>query len=157
MTDAEFGKLIDIDFELHDHSSEDLSNLSGQNAASKLGVSEERVFKTMLIITDEYEFIVALIPSSSKLHTRKLAKLCGAKKASFAALEDVERYTGYEVGAVSPIGQKFRHRTFIDSTAEQHETIFVSAGQKGIEIELKPQDLIFLIGATISDIKKSVT
>jgi Cys-tRNA(Pro)/Cys-tRNA(Cys) deacylase len=90
------------------------------------------------------ELVVGVIPVSSKLNMKLIAKALGAKKAGMAEAVEVERSTGYVLGGVSPIGQKKRLRTIVDSSAEQYPTIFVSAGRRGLEIELNPSDLISL-------------
>jgi Cys-tRNA(Pro)/Cys-tRNA(Cys) deacylase len=84
---------------------------------------------------------VGIIPVSSMLNMKRMAKAAGEKKASMASPADVERSTGYVLGGVSPLGQKKVLRTFIDSSAENHSTIYVSAGKRGLEIELNPADL----------------
>ena len=90
---------------------------------------------------DTKDYAVGIIPVSDMLSMKQIAKAAGAKKAVMAAKDDVERMTGYVLGGVSPIGQKKRFKTFIDSSAQQLSTIFVSAGRRGLEIELTPQDL----------------
>ena len=123
----------------------------GLEAAAKLGVAGARVFKT-LVSLDGRELAVGVVPVSSMLGMKLIAKAAGAKKAAMAAPAEVERATGYVLGGVSPLGQKRRLRTLIDASAAEFATIFVSAGRRGLEIELNPQDLQALTGAVFADI-----
>lgn len=90
---------------------------------------------------DAKQMVVAVIPVSSMLSMKQIAKAAGGKKAEMADGTAVERSTGYILGGVSPLGQKKRLKTYIDTTAQSFSTIFVSAGRRGLEIELSPQDL----------------
>ena len=117
----------------------------GLEAAEKMGVAPERVFKTLVASLDGRELVVAVIPVASKLSLKHLAKAAQGKKAAMANPDDVARATGYVLGGVSPLGQKKRLRTFIDKAAQQYATIYVSAGRRGLEIELAPDDLATLV------------
>ena len=112
----------------------------GLEAAEKLDVDPRRVFKT-LVADLGGELVVAVIPVGEMLGLKHLAKAAGAKKAAMADKALVERTTGYVLGGVSPLGQKKRLRTFIDSSASSHPTILVSGGRRGLDIEISPQDL----------------
>ncbi len=131
----------------HDTSS---SESYGQEAADKMGVSPEQVFKTLVVSLENKEMVVAVLPVSSMLSMKHIAKAAGAKKAVMADKHAVERASGYVLGGVSPLGQKKRLRTFIDSSAEDFDTIFVSAGKRGLEIELSLADLEKILNAKIS-------
>jgi len=112
----------------------------GIEAVEMLGLDENRVFKTLVISADE-QLAVAIVPVSSKLNFKLFAKAIGAKKVEMAEVSKVENSTGYILGGVSPIRQKNKLKTFIDSSAKMLDTIFVSAGRRGLEVELKPDDL----------------
>ena len=133
----------------YQHDSSGLSNGEsyGQEAANKLGINSEQIFKTLVVILENKELVVAVIPVASMLSMKQIAKAAKAKKAQMAERHSVERSTGYVLGGVSPLGQKKRLRTFIDSSAEGFETIFISAGKRGLEIELNPSDLAQLLNA----------
>ena len=124
----------------------------GLEAAQKLGVAEQQVFKTLVVSLEPKNFAVCVIPVSAKLSMKLVAKACAAKKAALAAQQDVERLTGYVLGGVSPLGQKARLKTVIDDSARNFPAIFVSGGRRGLEIELNPKDLQLLTEALLADI-----
>jgi Cys-tRNA(Pro)/Cys-tRNA(Cys) deacylase len=125
----------------------------GEEASEKLGVSQNQVFKTLVIELDTKALAVCVIPVSHTLNLKYAAKSANTKKAAMADKQDVQRSTGYVLGGVSPLGQKKRLLTLIDPSANQFETIYVSAGKRGLEIELSPQDLQLLCGAQFAEIK----
>lgn len=124
----------------------------GREAAAKLGVPEAQVFKTLVVALDAKELVVGVIPVSAMLGMKALAKAANGKKADMAAPKDVERTTGYVLGGVSPLGQKKKLRTVIDSSALQFPTIYISGGRRGLDIELAPQDLATLLDANFADL-----
>lgn len=134
-------KKAKIAYTLHSYTHDPASVSYGEEASEKLGIASDRVFKTLVAKIDSRELVVAVIPVSSMLSMKQIAKASGGKKAQMAAGADVERSSGYILGGVSPLGQKKRLRTFIDSSAENFPTIYVSAGRRGLEIELSPNDL----------------
>lgn len=131
----------------HDASAISSGESYGQEAADKMDIAAEQVFKTLVVNLDNKELVVAIIPVSSMLSMKYIAKAAKAKKAAMADKQEVERSTGYVLGGVSPLGQKKRLRTFIDDSAQGFPTIFVSAGKRGLEIELNPSDLAQLLSA----------
>jgi len=135
-------KKAKIDYILHSYTHDPASASYGEEASEKLGISSDRVFKTLVAQIDSRELVVAVIPVSSMLSMKQIAKVSGGKKAEMAKGVDVERSSGYILGGVSPLGQKKRLRTFIDSSAANFATIYVSAGRRGLEIELSPNDLV---------------
>lgn len=137
---------------VHEYAHDPASESYGLEAAEKLGVPAVRVFKTLVVSLDGRELAVGVVPVSAMLGMKQIARAAGAKKAEMAAPADVARATGYVLGGVSPLGQKKRLRTFIDASAVELPTVFVSAGRRGLEIELNPQDLKTLTGASFADI-----
>lgn len=137
----------------HDVGASRIGESYGLEAATELGISADQVFKTLVVILDSKELAVAVIPASSKLSMKLIAKAAKAKKATMADKQDVERSTEYVLGGVSPLGQKKRLRTFIDSSAQNFETIFVSAGKRGLEIEMNSDDLSQLLSAQFTELK----
>lgn len=126
---------------IHEYSHDESSESYGLEAAEKMGVPAERVFKTLVVSLDSKELVVGVIPVVSMLSMKLIAKAAGGKRAAMADKADVERSTGFVLGGVSPLGQKKRLKTIIDSSAQNHSMIYVSAGRRGLEIELSPDDL----------------
>jgi Cys-tRNA(Pro)/Cys-tRNA(Cys) deacylase len=125
----------------------------GREAADALGVEPDRVFKTLLADVDG-ALVVGIVPVTGKLDLKALAAAVGGKKAVMADAALAERRTGYIVGGISPIGQKTRHDTVLDETAELWDTVFVSGGRRGLDLELAPTDLIRATHAIVADIAR---
>jgi len=143
-------KKAKIAYTLHSYTHDPANTAYGEEASTMLGIAPERVFKTLVVRLDDKQLVVAVIPVSSMLSMKHLAKAAGGKKADMADGADVERSSGYILGGVSPLGQKKRLRTFIDTSAERYESIFVSAGRRGLEIELAPKDLCRLVNGAFA-------
>lgn len=124
----------------------------GLEAAEKLSIDAQRVFKTLVVELDRRQLAVAVLPVSSQLSMKLVARAAGAKKATMADKDQVLRTTGYVLGGISPLGQKKRLTTFVDDSAQNHEKICVSAGRRGLEIELAPADLLELTGGSLVSI-----
>lgn len=141
-----------ISYVIHEYDHDESEQSYGTEAADKLAVSEDRVFKTLVVAVDNKELVVAVVPVSLMLSMKRIAKAAGAKKATMAERCEVERSSGYVLGGVSPIGQKKSLRTFIHSSASAYPTIYVSAGRRGLEIELSFDDLSLLTRGVIAEI-----
>ncbi|WP_455375274.1 Cys-tRNA(Pro) deacylase [Kaarinaea lacus] len=137
---------------VHEYSHDSTSESYGLEAAEKLGVPVERVFKTLVVNVDNSALAVGVVPVSSMLSMKLIAKAAGGKKAAMATPSDVERSTGYVLGGVSPLSQKKRLKTVIDSSAKNFDTVYVSAGRRGLEIELSPEDLRMLVNGVFEQI-----
>ncbi len=124
----------------------------GNEAADKLGIAPNTVFKTLVVQFDEANFAVAIIPVSSMLNLKLMAKAIGAKRSMMAKSVDVERITGYVLGGVSPFGQKKTLTTVIDASAQTNEKIFVSGGKRGLELEVNFGDLVTLLNCRVAEI-----
>lgn len=120
----------------------------GLEAAEKLNVKANRVFKTLVVVNEQNKLLVAIIPVEQQLNLKLFAKASKSKKVFMADQKAVERSTGYVLGGISPLGQKRLLTTVIDQSAEQLKTIYVSAGKRGLEMELVPQDLRKLLKAS---------
>ena len=142
-----------IDYRVHQYQHDASAESYGTEAAEKLGIQQEQVFKTLVVALDSGALVVAVIPVSAMLSMKQVAKACGGKKAAMAEQSQVERSTGYVLGGVSPLGQRKRLKTLIDSSAQSHGTIFVSAGKRGLEIEMAPADLASLLSATFAELQ----
>ncbi|GAA0419785.1 Cys-tRNA(Pro) deacylase [Cocleimonas flava] len=147
-------KKAGIRYTLHEYSHDSQASSYGEEAATLLDISPNRVFKTLLIAaTDSNQLAVAIVPVSNQLNLKSAAKALGFKKASMADPAEAEKATGYILGGISPLGQKKRLPFVLDESATGFETIYVSAGKRGLEIELAPGDLIKLCNAKTANIK----
>ncbi len=147
-------KKAKISYTVHQYEHDPKAASYGEEAAEKLNLCADRVFKTLVVELDSSTLAVSVIPVSCQLNLKAMAAVLGAKKANMADPKAVERSSGYVLGGVSPLGQKKRLKTVIDRSAQTFETIYVSAGRRGLEIELAAQDLASLLQATFSDIAK---
>lgn len=138
---------------IHQYQHDPASEAYGLEAAEKLNLDEHRVFKTLVVSIDSRNLAVAIIPVANKLSLKAMAKALNVKKVAMALPKDVERTTGYVLGGVSPLGQKKLLATVIDDSASLFDTIFVSAGKRGMEIELSFKDLKALTKAVSTQIK----
>ena len=145
-------KQRNLNFRLHEYVHDASVGSYGLEAADKLGVSAEQVFKTLVVQTEAAKLIVAIVPVNCEVNFKKMAKTIGCKKIQMAEPKQVERSTGYVLGGVSPLAQKKRLLTIIDISAERQPTIYVSAGRRGLEIELAPQQLADTLDARFADI-----
>lgn len=136
---------------VHEYQHDSEAESYGGEAADKLGQPPERVFKTLVVQLDA-ALAVAILPVSRMLSLKQMAKAAGSKKAAMADKALAQRSTGYVLGGVSPLGQKKRLLTVLDDSAEQFSTVFVSAGRRGLEIELSPADLQKLTQARLAAI-----
>lgn len=122
----------------------------GVEAAERLGLDPATVFKTLVAATDTGRLIVALVPVVNTLDLKALATAVGAKRASMADSATAERATGYVVGGISPLGQRKQLPTVVDRSALELATMYVSAGRRGLELALRPGDLIRVCNAVIA-------
>ncbi|WP_035857462.1 Cys-tRNA(Pro) deacylase [Cryptosporangium arvum] len=139
------------DFTVHEYTHDPASGSYGLEAAQALGVAPERVFKTLVAQIDG-ALHVAVVPVTGELDLKALAAAVGKKKAAMADPTLAERTTGYVRGGISPLGQRKRLPTVIDRSAETFDTVFVSAGRRGLEVEVSPADLVRLTAATLAEI-----
>ncbi|WP_122570808.1 Cys-tRNA(Pro) deacylase [Pseudomonas viridiflava] len=145
-------KKVRAEHRIHSYEHDPKAASYGLEAAEKLGLEPARVFKTLLASTEKGELLVAVVPVVGTLDLKALAHAAGAKKTEMADPAAAQRSTGYLLGGISPLGQKKRLRTFIDETATPFDTIFVSAGRRGLEVELSAQVLAAHTSATFAAI-----
>lgn len=145
--------LIDagVEFIAHTYEHDPRAASFGMEAAQKIGIDPERVFKTLLANVDG-ELVVGVVPVAGTLDLRALAVAAGGKRAVMADPALAQRRTGYVLGGISPIGQKTVHRTFVDSSAIVCESVLVSGGRRGFDVELAPDDLLAVTDASYADI-----
>jgi len=125
----------------------------GAEAAAALGVAPERVLKTLVASVDG-ALTVAVVPVSGQLDLKALARAVGGSRAEMAPVTDAERATGYVAGGISPLGQRRRLPTVVDESALTHATVLVSAGRRGLDVELAPADLLRLCAALTASIRR---
>lgn len=130
----------------------DVNNTNyGLEAVEKLNLNSAQVFKTLVLETSEQQLIVAVTPVTQQINLKRLARLCAVKKVMLAEPQKVQASTGYILGGVSPLGQKKRLKTYIHSSALDFDTIYVSAGKRGLEIALSPACLAGLIQSSFGN------
>ena len=137
-------KLIPYEFDEND--------LAAQHVADSLGQDIARVFKTLVLHGDKTGHIVCVVPGNAEVDLKALAKASGNKKVEMIPMKDLLSVTGYIRGGCSPVGMKKRFPTYFHTTALDFETIYVSAGVRGMQIEIAPADLIGFVGATVASV-----
>ena len=130
----------------------DENDLAAQHVADSLGQDIARVFKTLVLHGDRTGHIVCVIPGNGEIDLKALAKVSGNKKVEMIAMKDLLAVTGYIRGGCSPVGMKKRFPTFFHTSAEAFESIFVSAGVRGLQLEISPLQLIGYVGGTFADV-----
>ncbi|WCB91870.1 Cys-tRNA(Pro)/Cys-tRNA(Cys) deacylase YbaK [Baekduia alba] len=138
-----------IAYTLHEYDHDPRAASYAGEAAAVLGLDPERVFKTLVVAVDD-DLAVAIVPAADQLDLKAVGK-----RAALADTARAEKVTGYVAGGISPLGQRRALPTFLDETAELFDTIFVSAGRRGLEIELAPSDLVALTGADVRPLARS--
>jgi Cys-tRNA(Pro)/Cys-tRNA(Cys) deacylase len=138
-----------VAYSVHEYVHDPVASSYGLEAVEKLGVDAARVFKTLVVDIDGHLY-VAIVPVERELDLRSLGK-----RAAMAKVAEAERITGYVTGGISPLGQRRRLPTLVDESALAFETIYVSGGRRGLEIELAPEDLVALTGAEAKRIASS--
>lgn len=140
-----------VSYRLHNYLPDQRADSYGPDAAAALGLAPQRVFKTLITELDG-RLMVAVVPVSAQLGLRALAAVLGAKKAKLTAAPDAERATGYVTGGISPLGHRQQLPVVIDVSVRQFETVFCSAGRRGLQLELAPDELVRATNATVAPI-----
>lgn len=126
--------------------------LSAEHVANELNQNIAQIFKTLVAVGNKTGALVAEVPGNQELDLKKIAKISQNKKVEMLHLKDLEKTTGYIRGGCSPIGMKKQFPTYIDTSAQDFSSILVSAGKRGLQIELAPEDLANLVDGTFADI-----
>lgn len=145
-------KKAKIKFQVHQYDHDPSADSYGMEAAEKLGIDPAKVFKTLVVSLDNKQLAVSILPVDKKLNLKSFASAAGVKKAAMADHKVAERATGYVLGGISPLGQKKRLKFIIDQSALDFDTVLVSAGKRGLDIELSPKDLGSLVNGTFAGI-----
>ena len=140
-----------IPFTLHEYPHDPRHESYGQEASEALGVSSDRVFKTLIAEVDG-ALVTGVVPVDGQLDLKALAAASGGKKAAMAQVAAAERATGYVAGGISPVGQRKRLPVVLDASAMGFATVFCSAGRRGLEIEIAPADLVRATDAKVASI-----
>lgn len=141
-----------INFKIHKYSHDASVTNFGLEAAIKLNIKEELVFKTLVVELTPKELVVAIVPVSKSLCLKSLAKYFHVKNAKMANKEEAQKVTGYLLGGISPFGQKKLLRTLFDESANTYEYIYVSGGKRGLDLEIKAESLIKILNAKFTKI-----
>jgi Cys-tRNA(Pro)/Cys-tRNA(Cys) deacylase len=143
-----------IAFKLHEYDYDPNAERIGMQAADALGVSPQRLLKTLMAKAGGQPVCV-VIASDREVSLKKLAAAAGAKDAAMLPAAEAERITGYHVGGISPLGQKKRAKVFIDAAAMAHPTIIFNGGRRGLQIEIAPADLVKLLDAKAAELQSA--
>jgi Cys-tRNA(Pro)/Cys-tRNA(Cys) deacylase len=142
-----------VSFELRSYEHDPRATSYGAEAAEVLGVDPARVFKTLLASLDS-RLVVGIVPVTGHLDLKALARALGGSRAVMAEVAAAERATGYVAGGISPFGQKRALPTAVDASALDHETVLVSGGRRGLDLEVAPRDLVAVTGAVTATIAR---
>lgn len=143
-----------VPFTLHEYEHDPQTTAFGDEVVRKLGQDPARVFKTLVADVEGKGLVVGIVPVGASLDLKALAGAVGGKRATMAGVPQAERATGYVTGGISPLGQRRRLPTVVDESASAWPTIFVSAGRRGLQLELAPADLARIAGARLAPIAR---
>lgn len=140
-----------VSFILHTYELTADADTYGQAVAAELGIDPHRLFKTLVAVVDGNP-VVGVVPAAARLSLKSLARAAGGKRGAMAEPGDAERWTGYVTGGISPFGQKRLLPMFVDLSISAFETVYASAGQRGMQVELAPTDMVRILDATLAHI-----
>lgn len=140
-----------ISFELSTYEVDE-DDLSAEHLAVTLGVEPERVFKTLVLVNQDNQYLVAVIPGNAQVDLKKLAQISSSKKCEMIPMKDLLAVTGYIRGGCSPIGMKKQFPTYIEESAQLFDSIIISAGKRGLQIVIHSDDLRNIVDAVYADL-----
>lgn len=141
-----------ISFSLHRYRHDSKTHAHAVEAAGKLEIFPDRLLKTLVVLLDGKQAALALVPGSRRLDLKAAARLLDAKEAALAPPAAAQRITGFVVGGISPFGLRNPLPVMVDEKALDHETLYVSAGKRGLQVEIRPKDLIRISNALLGKI-----
>lgn len=145
---------LGIELRLHSYAFDPGDLGIGEQAAEALGIEPGRIFKTLMVMIDGQRPAIALTPVAAETRLKVLAAALGGKRAAMAPVAQAERLSGYVKGGISPLGQRQKLDVVVDRSVQNHETVFVNGGRRGLQIELAPGDLINALGASLADLAR---
>jgi len=145
-------KKVRAEHRVHSYEHDPKAASYGLEAAEKLNLQPAQVFKTLLASTEKGELLVAVVPVVGSLDLKAIAAALGGKKATMADPAAAERATGYVTGGISPLGHRSRLPVVVDASAQDWDTVYVSAGRRGLQVSLAPDDLVRVADATVAPI-----
>lgn len=145
-----------VAFTVHEYPHDPRAESYGTEAAEAMGIDPGRVFKTLFVDLDG-ALVVGVVPVVGQLDLKAIARALEGRKAAMADPKAAERATGYVIGGISPLGQRKAHPTVVDDSALIHATVFVSAGRRGMEVEVSPAELVRLTAARVATIRREPT
>ncbi len=148
-------KKAGVHFTVHEYEHDPGTTAFGEEVVEKLGQDPGRVLKTLVAAVEGRGLAVGIVPVDTSLDLKALAAALGGKRATMADVAEAERATGYVAGGISPLGQRKRLPAVVDETALAWETVYVSAGRRGLQLELAPGDLVRLAGARVAAIARA--
>ena len=137
------------DFKIHKYDHDPVCTNFGDEAVQKLGLDASQVYKTLLVELTPKQLVVCVLPVENQLSLKDVASAFDVKKAVMANKDEAQKVTGYLLGGISPLGQKKLLKTVLDESVNKFETIFISGGKRGLDIEVKPKDLQKLLNSLI--------
>ena len=137
------------DFKIHKYDHDPACTNFGDEAVIKLGLDASQVYKTLLVELTPKQLVVCVLPVKNQLSLKDVASAFDVKKAVMANKDEAQKVTGYLLGGISPLGQKKLLKTVLDESVNKFETIFISGGKRGLDIEVKPKDLQKLLNSLI--------
>ena len=137
------------DFKIHKYDHDPACTNFGDEAVVKLGLDASQVYKTLLVELTPKQLVVCVLPVENQLSLKDVASAFDVKKAVMANIDEAQKVTGYLLGGISPLGQKKLLKTVLDESVNKFETIFISGGKRGLDIEVKPKDLQKLLNSLI--------
>ena len=140
-----------VEYKLHEYDYDPDAPRIGMQAAEALGIEPQRLLKTLMARAGD-KVVCVLAPSDREVNLKKLASAAGAKSAAMLGAQEVERITGYHVGGISPFGQKKRAAVFVEQSALGFDRLVLNGGRRGLQVEMKPDDLVRVLSATTADI-----